>query len=170
MSDAPRDDQRTAPEADGRPAGAWWRLPLLLAIVLIAIIAARSSHTGGRGASSPRGSRPQLAADATGKTVSLTVHYGEGRERRFDAVPWQPGMTVDDLLTVASRQRDGIAYYRVSGTGERLLVGEIDDTTNDRATGRFWTFYVNDELADRSAGIYELQPDDRVLWTFGREQ
>jgi Domain of unknown function (DUF4430) len=169
MSEAPSDDPPTTPAVDSRPPGAWWRLPLLLAIVLIAIIAARSSDTRTRGPGSSSAARPQPAADAAGKSVSLTVRYGDDKERKFDEVAWQPGMTVDDLLTDVSRRPDGITYT-ASGYSETFLVVRIDDTANDRTSGRFWTYSVNDVLADRSAGICELQPGDRVLWTFGREQ
>jgi len=171
MNEEKRDDQRTTLAADSLPSasGAWWRLPLLLVVVLIAIIAARTSHTRTRGPSSPAKLQPPPVGDAAGKTVSLTIHFGDGKERKFDNVAWRPGMTVDDLLAAASRMTDGI-YYTVVGDHEQMLLTSINSDANERAAGRHWTYSVNDVPADRSLGIYELQPGDRVLWTFGKQQ
>jgi hypothetical protein len=169
MTDAPRDDPRTTPAAVIRPPGAWWRLPLLLALVLIAIIAARSSQTRTRGPASPTAAQPQPSADATGKTVSLAIRVDDGAEREFEPVAWRPGMTVDDLLMAVSQRPDSISYA-VVGQGEMMLVTQIDDAANDQASGRFWTYSVNGQHADRSPGIFPLRPGDRVLWRFGSEQ
>ena len=69
-----------------RSGGAWWRLPLLLAVVLVAIVAARSARVDERGSAS-RDSAATPAPEASGKFVSLAIDYGEGRERKFDAIP-----------------------------------------------------------------------------------
>jgi hypothetical protein len=169
MTESSRDEPRTTPAAGSRPPGAWWRLPLLLVIVLIAIIAARSSNTRTRGTSSPIAAQPQLPADVVGKSVSLTIRFDDGVEREFDPVAWRPKMTVDDLLMAVSQQPDSISYT-VVGEREMMMVTKIDNTANDRATGRFWTYFVNGELADRSSAVYDLRPGDRVLWRFGSEQ
>jgi hypothetical protein len=167
MSEALRDNQQTEP-ARGGPPGAWWRLPLLLAIVLIAIIAVRLSLTHTRGQHSPAATRPQAGA-AAGKSVSLTIRFDDGKERLFDDVAWNPGMTVDDLLMAVSQRPDGISYA-VVGEREMMLLTQIDDAANDKAAGRFWTYSVNGQQADRSLGVYELRPGDRVLWRFGSQQ
>lgn len=166
MSDAPCDNQRTDP-AGGRPPGAWWRLPLLLAIVLIAIIAVRASLTRTRGQRLPTTAQPQAGA-AAGKSVSLAIRFDDGKERSFDDIAWIPGMTVDDLLMAVSQRPDGISYA-VVGEREMRLLTQIDDTANDKAAGRFWTYSVNGQQADRSLGVYELRPGDRVLWRFGSQ-
>ena len=147
----------------------WWRLPLLLAIVLAAIVAVRLAgcgeqlHPGG-----PTGKAPS-AADPQGRTVSLTIDYGDARKRQFDALPWHAGMTVDELLTTASRLPEGISYV-VRGYKERALLTEIDKVENEGGGQRNWLYSVNDVKAEKSFAIYELQPGDRVLWVFGREE
>ena len=151
-----------------RAGGTWWRLPLLLAVVLVAIVAARSSQTRERGSASREVAAPS-PADATGKTVSLVIQFDAGRERTFDAIAWHPGMTVDDLMTAASRLPHGFTYS-VSGDHEMMLLGIIDGVANEWGSGRSWTYKVNDVPADRSLAVYELQPGDRVLWTFGLQE
>jgi hypothetical protein len=156
-----------AADNSSRTNGAW-RLPLLLAVVLVAIVAARSSQTHERTPATPVAPAP-LTADATGKVVSLAIQFDAGREREFDAIDWHPGMTVDDLMTAASRLPNGITYT-VTGDHEMTLLGSIDGVINERRGDRFWTYRVNGVPADRSLAVYELQPGDRVLWTFGRQE
>jgi hypothetical protein len=149
------------------PSTAWWRLPLLLAVVLAAILIARAAREEVRTVA-PR-PLPVPPTAQTGKSVALVINYGDGRERKFDAVAWHEGMTVDDLLNAASQLPDPISYG-VLGNGELTLLTNIDQTHNKWEHGGNWTYKVNDVPADRSLEIYELQPGDRVLWTFGRQQ
>lgn len=153
--------------AGTRSSGAWWRLPLLLAIVLAAIVLARGARVNER--TPPPRKLPPAPAAATGKSVSLVIDYGNGRERRFDDIAWHEGMTVDDALNAASHLPDPISYG-VLGNGELTMLTWIDETYNEWGNGSNWTYQVNDVAGDRSLAIYELQPGDRVLWTFGRPQ
>jgi hypothetical protein len=162
----------TAGDDLSRSGRAWWRLPLLLAVVLVAIIAARMSQVQERSPASFDGAGDAAApqpADATGKSVSLVIQFGDGRERIFDAVAWRPDMTVDDLMT-AARELPGGITYRVGGERDMKMLVGIDEIVNEWGGGRNWTYQVNDVPADRSLAVYELQPGDRVLWTYGRRQ
>jgi Domain of unknown function (DUF4430) len=166
MNEAKNSRHPVAPDADAPASASWWRLPLLLAVVLAAIVAARTTRIHEREVGS---SAVLPQAEATGKTVSLEIRFGDGRERRFDTIPWFPGMTVDQLMLAASRLPDGVRYG-AAGDHERMMLTNIDDSYNEWGGGRNWTYQVNGVPADRSIGIYELQPDDRVLWTFGKQQ
>jgi len=170
MPDATKTNPPSATDRDrpARAAGAWWRLPLVLAAVLAAIVAARSSQTRERGPAATDASSPRLAG-ASGQTVTLTIQFGDGQERKFEAVPWRQGMTVDDLMTAVSRLPDGI-QYTVRGDHEMTLLARIDESRNEGAGGNNWTYAVNDLRADRSLAVYELEPGDRVLWTFGPQE
>src|SRR3972149_122766 len=108
MNEARNNEQPTATTGKNpwRSGGAWWRLPLLLAVVLVAIVAARMSQVHERSPAFQGAAAPQ-PADATGEFVSLVVRFDVGKERTFDAIAWRPGMTVDDLMTAASRLPDG---------------------------------------------------------------
>lgn len=168
MTESKPESSFAAESTAGEPAhGAWWRLPLLLAVVLAAIVVVRASRDDER---TPAPRKPPLApAAATGKSVSLVIDYGDGRQRKFDAIGWHEGMTVDDLLNAASQTPDPISYG-VAGNGELTMLTRIDETYNEWKHGSNWTYKVNDVSADRSLAIYSLQPGDRVLWTFGKQQ
>lgn len=164
QSDSPGPTDDAVAGARGAP----WRLPLLLVVVLVAIVAARTSQQRDRAVKRELRPLPQVTAVA-GKNVSLTIDFGDGRRREFDAVAWHSGMTVDDLMTAASRLPDGIRYT-VGGDGEMMMLASIDGVENEWRGGRFWLYRVNDASADRSLGVCELQPGDRVLWTFSEKE
>lgn len=71
-------------------------------------------------------------------------------------------MTAADQLRAAP----GVKLTQ-TGTGAAALLTAINDVSNEGADGNNWTYQVNDQSADRSFEVYELKPDDRVLWTFG---
>ncbi len=150
------------------PCSSWWRLPLLLSLVLAALLLARG-RGGPDAAPAPDRSRaaPLAPADVapTGETASLTIDFGHGRTLRFDALAWHDGMTVDDLLTVAAARPDGPRFGR-QGSGQLAFLTAIDGVTNAGGTGRNWHFFVNGRPADRSFGAYVLRPGDQVLWKF----
>jgi hypothetical protein len=164
----PAPTAESAAPAQSRSSVAWWRLPLLLAIVLAAIVVARSSQNGLRGPLSTVESVPPPGADS-GKTVALEIDYGDGKKREFAALPWFEGMTVDDLMTAGSREKDSFQYF-VQGDLAMTMLVKIDQSLNEGAAGRNWTYTVNGNPADRSLAVYELQPGDRVLWTFALPQ
>jgi hypothetical protein len=145
--------------------GSWWRLPLLLGLVLAAIVCSRvlgpreESSEKGVGASAPlRDGVPQ-------KKVSLTVDFGDGRQRNFETIAWQSGMSVADAMKAAS----GVTVTK-KGSGESAFVTGIDGVQNQGADGPNWTYSVNDKIADRSFAIYKLKPGDQVLWKFAPRQ
>jgi hypothetical protein len=143
----------------------WWRLPLLLGLVLAAIVWSRT-HALREAPTDKSGEMPApIAASDPGPKVALTVDFGGGRRLAFAAIAWRDGMTVADLTTawpnIAIKQK---------GAGESAFVTSIDDVENQGADGKNWTYSVNDQMADRSFAVYKLKPGDRVLWTFGPRQ
>jgi hypothetical protein len=54
------------------------------------------------------------------------------------------------------------------GEGETKFVVAIRDVVNLGAKGDNWTYRVNGQLGDRSAGIYQLKRGDKVAWIFGK--
>ena len=80
------------------------------------------------------------------------------------SIPWKAKLTVLAALQAAQKHPRGIklAYQ---GTGERVLVTAIDGVKNE-GRGKNWLYQVNGELADKSAGVYELSAGDAVLWRF----
>jgi hypothetical protein len=142
----------------------WWRLPLLLAIVLAAIVLMlrRAPEPVRR---SPQISPENVAADPNAQSVRLAINFGDDREPMSLESHWHKGMTVADLLN--SQPRISVAS---TGSGTSTFLTSLNGITNEGAGGRNWTYRVNDKHADRSFAVYELQPNDQVLWTFATPQ
>src|SRR3954464_11470766 len=74
--------------------GSWWRLPLLLALVLAGIFWWRFPGSDGLPEKNEKNlSGTSIDAESEQK-VSLTVDFGDGRRKNFDALPWHEGATV----------------------------------------------------------------------------
>ncbi len=145
-----------------KSCGPWWRLPLLLGVVLAAILWSRGRFLRKAPPENIQ-DQPGPVADAhPGDSVSLAIDFGGGRRKSFDAVKWRKGMTVANLLPPAP---DVEIVQR--GAGEAAFLVAIDGVSNEGTSGRNWTYTVNGQSADRSFAVYKLQPGDRVLWTFG---
>jgi hypothetical protein len=145
--------------------GSWWRLPLLLGLVLVAIV---WSRVHGLREESPEKNIDRSDPVANGlpqEKVELAIDFGGGRRKNFDAVAWHGGMTVADEMIASS----GVKITQ-KGSGQSAFVTAIDGIENQGANGQNWTYSVNGQIADRSFAVYELKPADRVLWTFGPRQ
>ncbi len=177
------DDQEREP-VKSSPGGTiacsgWWRLPLLLTVVLAAILLLRGRGirkeipvpAGGTAAEeSTRDFPAQNQADRsenepTGMTVSLGIDFGDGSIREFDAIAWQEGLTVAEVLAAAGRadKRLKVVHH---GSGAEAFLTELGGLANEGAGGRNWAYAVNGKPADRSFAVYPLRPGDRILWSF----
>ena len=104
---------------------------------------------------------------ATPQTITLTIVY-PGDRPRFEYKPdWTSGLTVFDLLNRAADAGDGGLEIRSRGAGETAFVEAIGGVVNEGADGDNWIYVVNEQLADKGAGVYELSPGDQVLWKYG---
>jgi len=108
-----------------------------------------------------------LAADEKAATVSVTVDYGDGVEKRFTALPWKAEQTVLDALAAAQTHPHGVKVTLV-GKGPNAMVTQIDDLKNEGggAKNRNWLFFLNGKMATRGAGSVVLTAGDAVLWKF----
>jgi hypothetical protein len=165
-------DQNDRPATDlpeEQPSrGVGWRLPLLLAVVLVAIVAVRWPRQQATEALRQAPQAPPPAA-VDGKTVALRIDFADGDKREFDAIGWYPDMTVEDVLAAASRLPNGVRYT-VRGSGAMMMLESIEGVENASDDGRYWLYRVNDKLADRSLAVYALEPGDRVLWSFSEPE
>lgn len=154
-----------APNECCSSCGPWWRLPLLLALVLAVAWILRGR--GIRETTPGTPARPAIQADPSSKIVSMTIDYGEGRRTRFEPVAWHKGMTIYELMRATPSDDLGL---KVRGTGESAFLTNLDGIENEGAGGRNWTYSVDGKAGDRSFAVYELEPGDQVLWTFGKQQ
>jgi hypothetical protein len=110
--------------------------------------------------------RPQPVAEAAPKAsrVFLTVNFGNGQLLN-EKTQWREGMTVLDVLQ--DHRRIG---FLTEGSGASAFLTSLNGVMNEGAGGRNWTYTVNGKYADRSFAVYELQPNDHVLWTFAAQK
>lgn len=115
-------------------------------------------------------SPPSYAQEGRGedkpRVVELTIDYGDGVEKRFKALRWKEKMTVLDALRQAQEHPRGVKF-KFRGSGAAAFLTQIDDLTNE-GNGKNWMYRVNETEGDRSFGIYELEPEDSVLWKFAK--
>jgi hypothetical protein len=163
-----------------------WKLPLLLAIVFVAILVingkgVRQTIPGeGDAATQADGPAAERAAAESAdlpanQTVGLAIDFGDGRRREWKSIAWREAFTVADAL--AAVREEGVKANKVAalsfsqqGTGASAFLSEMDGVANEGAERRNWMYRVNGERADRSFAIYELKPGDQVLWTFGESR
>jgi hypothetical protein len=142
------------------PCGSWWRLPLLLGLVLAVMLLSRGRSLW-ETKPNPRAA-PNSAGGPAFESVSLAIDFGNGQHKDLPSIAWREGLTVADLFNAAP----GV-FIKQKGSGQGALLTAIDDVANEGADGKNWTYDVNFKDADRSFAVYELHPGDRVLWTFG---
>jgi hypothetical protein len=125
---------------------------ILLAAILLAVAAA--------------GDR----AHAQSATIRLVVDYGDGVIKTITGLPWAKGSTVLDVMNAAKERPHGIAFS-YTGSGASALLTRIDDVANEGGGGakKNWQLWVNTSYADRSFGVYEVQPLDVVFWRFATQ-
>jgi hypothetical protein len=152
-----------------KSCGSWWRLPLLLAIVLVAVWLMRSRGIGPDAADLNQVNEPAAPSDVVdpGQAVTVAIKFGDGNRIVFPPIAWHTGMTIHDAMRATFRND---ARFKIKGTGEGAFLESIDGVANEGAGGRNWVYSVDGRVGDRSFAVYELEPGSEVLWTFGKEQ
>ena len=136
---------------------------MLLAVVLVVAWFMRGRGIWNAAPVADKAATEKTAA-ATNERVLLAIAFPKGRQD-FDPLPWYEGMTAADQL----RSAPGVNVTQ-TGSDAAALLTAINDLTNEGADGSNWTYQVNDESADRSFEVYQLKPNDRVLWTYGKRR
>lgn len=109
-------------------------------------------------------------APATGKSFSLVVDFGSDKKKEFPKLAWQKGVTVLDAMDLASNEQQGLEYSTwQDATGEAAFVEQIDSVKNEGAGqgAKNWTYKVNGQRGQVSAGVQTLNAGDQVVWKFG---
>ncbi len=109
-----------------------------------------------------------LSPQPTGETVSLTINFGNGVKKEFEALPYRIEMTVVDLLAAARDFRPGITFTQV-GTGESGFLRSLDGLANQGAEGRNWLYQVDGQHAHASFCLEKVGPGGHILWKFTDE-
>lgn len=161
-----------APDHGQSPRTSSWALPAVLAAAaaLFAVLLFARPGVDGASTSNPADGGATTAnwtpaPRPEGQTVSLTIDFGNGARREFDALPWTEGLTLGKLMRQAARFRPSLTYSQ-KGEGEMAFLTSLEGVANAGAGGRYWFYAVNDARGEVSFEIQPLQPDDRVLWVF----
>jgi hypothetical protein len=104
-------------------------------------------------------------ARAQTATVRLVVDYGDGVIKTITGLPWAKGAAVLDVMNAAKDRPHGISFS-YTGSGASAFLTRIDDVANEGGAKKNWQLWVNTSYADRSFGVYEVQPLDVVFWRF----
>jgi len=140
-----------------------WRVGT--AVTLICAVLAYSPSAGADEPAKAGGPAEKTASQAAVAVVELVIDYGDGVEKRFTQLGHRSGLTVLELLQLATRHPRGVRVEH-RGKDDTAFVTQIDDLRNE-GRGRNWTYRVNGKRADRGAGVYPLTAGDKVVWTFG---
>jgi hypothetical protein len=109
----------------------------------------------------------RLAIAQTVPTVHLVVDYGDGSMKAINDIPWTQGLTVLGMMNLAKAHPRGITF-EVRGSGSSAFMTKIDDLASQGggAGKKNWQFWVNAAYGNRSFGVYEVQPQDTVMWRY----
>lgn len=163
----------TAGPHDGQsPRSISWALPVVLAtaaalfgMLLIFRPGVESSPAATPTNGSPATTNWTPAPRPEGQAVSLTIDFGNGARREFDALPWSEGLTLGKLMREAAKFRPGLSYTQ-KGDGEMAFLTSLEGVANEAGGGRYWFYAVSDARGETSFEIQPVQPGDRVLWVF----
>ncbi len=116
---------------------------------------------------SPVKATDQVAPEvATTLDVEVEVDFQNETPVVRGAIELPPGTTAFSALE-ALAEANKLAVES-TGDGETRFVVAIGPVANQGAGGDNWTYRVNGQLGDRSSGIFQLKPGDKVLWVFGK--
>lgn len=144
----------------------WWKLPLLLAIVLLVMLFWRQGQpivdsTPNRATGEAWTPSPAV----TGEVVKLEIDFGNGARRSFDSLPWKDGMTVEDVMLAARDFKPGISYSQI-GKGAKGFLTELEGLKNEGFSGRNWQYDVAGSAGTRSFCLETVNAGELVRWTF----
>lgn len=100
--------------------------------------------------------------------VTIKIEFG-GQANDIEFISdWKTGITVFDVLTVASQEKK--FPMDASGAGITAFIKSINGVVGGRGGNKHWIYFVNGEIAHSGSGVYLLQPGDSVVWRMGKYQ
>ena len=128
---------------------------LWLVVIVIAAVGCESADVG---ESSTKG--------ATTGSVTVDIDFNGRTQNKSFRIPCSQDSTVFSILQRA--ENTGDVKFAFTGSNETAFVSSIDGVENEKGAGDNWTYRVNDELGDRSCGVFPVKPEDKILWRFGK--
>ena len=71
-----------------------------------------------------------------------------------------------NMLHFKAHSACGPVTFSYTGSGASAFLTRIDDVANEGGAKKNWQLWVNTSYADKSFGVYEVQPLDVVFWRF----
>jgi hypothetical protein len=96
---------------------------------------------------------------ATG-SVTMEIVYPGTELMTIEVAGIAPGQTLLEAIQTVENPK-----FKTSGAGQGAFITAIGDWDTSGSEG--WSYYVNDQWADRSAGVYEINPGDVIRWKYG---
>jgi hypothetical protein len=80
--------------------------------------------------------------------------------------PLKKDSTVYDLMTEA--QKLNFITFRTKTYPFGEMIEEINNISNDKLKGTYWTYYLNDQFAQKGISDQKLINNDKVEWRYGK--
>ena len=112
--------------------------------------------------------RKQLEPSSKRKEINVDVciAFHGRRDDVAEKINLSLSATALDALRETAKRNN--IEVQIKGTGETAFVISVGGVENLGAKGDNWTYRVNDQLGDRSSGVFNLQDGDKVTWMFGK--
>ena len=98
-----------------------------------------------------------LVIDFAGESENIEIEW---------AVESSKSMSVLELMELASEGDQGFEFI-FTGSGETAFLKSINGINNEGAGGKNWVYRVNEELAETSFGVCQVESGDSVSWKLG---
>ena len=103
-------------------------------------------------------------------TVSLNIDFpNDSQQADLDLqVDCSANSTVFEVLQRAEKAGDLKVDHTVNVVQEPASIFVKGINGEIGAEGKFWTYFVNDELGKESCGTCVVKPDDKIRWAYGQ--
>lgn len=135
---------------------------ILLVIGVIALIGLGVSIVQDRNATNSNTNTTDLQNEQSGFVIATEIDTG-AESKSYEARV-QNGTKALALLKEIAQTNNFTLEIKSYDFGD--LVEGINGIKGDTATGFYWSFYVNDEMATIGAGDYVVQEGDRIAWKY----
>jgi hypothetical protein len=178
-----RSSPAAQPEGASSPRRGDRTLPVVLLVVaaILGAVFASFGETGSISSGDPKSKEAVAGASVdaqranwtpaprpTGKTVTLTIDFGNGARREFDDLPWTPGLTLGKLMEQAREFRPAVTFTQ-QGEGDMAFLKSLEGVAHESGPdGRYWLYSVDGRHGEVSFAVQPLEPGAAVLWEFRR--
>lgn len=138
-------------------------LSIIGSIVAVAVLGVAGWIIYNNDAGTSTAEQPEvLGEEEQNEKVSLVINFGD-RKETYEASINEGDSALDVLRNAASENGFELAFQKFEGMGE--FVSGIDGQVG--GDDNFWGFYVNGEMAEVGAGVYEVKSGDLIefIWT-----